>query len=408
MEPSPIRPRLSLFTLTNLVVGFFAFCIPCAADQTPLEEVLPLLLDTTADCSAMPEIDRALGVDTITWGGHEYLIGNVGNELAIWNIDEEQGPILMTESLFEVGNLGDSDYDLIAFSVCDDCRFGIANYKLGTVLFDLGEGVIPSFSDSELYGDADVVPGGFTFTHEGQQFLVAADLPDECSTTNSSVYAFSGIRTPDLDQVGCIEADVTSKLITGGTYLTDQTQAYAYLANTSFQLLIFEVIGPPESLILDFKTNPPAFLAFPGGFDVDATAGIAVSASVPSGATLWSLADPAQPTVVSTIDTGASTVNQAALRYPRLWLARRSSTGSSLTFDIDDPGNPQPLDQGFWDPSHPWNSHPCTREWAGRFSNSSSVLYVARYSALQAVSFVGLFSNGFESGTTDAWSSTEN
>lgn len=398
------------FSITSIILLIVAatLCNPCAAAQVPLEEVLPLLLDTTASCEAIPEIDRALGVDAFMWNEHEYLVGNRGNELTIWNIDEEQGPVLVAESSFEVGNQGDSDYDLLAFSVCDDCRFGIVNYKLGALLFDLGEGQTPAFVDSELYTDADVVRGGFTFQHDGQQFLVAADLPDECSATSSTVYAFDGILAAGLDQVTCIDADSYPGMITAGVYFTHQAQAYAYLANDGGgRLLVFEVLGPPESLVLDFKGSPSGFSASSlngDGFEVDAAAELAVTANT-SAVTLWSLADPALPVTVSTVDAGTAILNLAALRYPRLWVAWESGDGSSMTFDVTDPASPQPLNQGFWDPGHPWNSYFCTTERAGVFSGDSSVLYLARYGILQAISF-GIFEDGFESGTTDMWSSS--
>ncbi len=409
MDSKPAQKSFFSTMFMNTVIVFAALCSPGAADHVPLEEVLPLLVDTTADCQAMPEIDRALGIDTFLWGDHQYLIANLGNELAIWNIDQAQGPIpVVAESLFEVGNEGDSDHDLLAFSVCDDCRFGIANYKLGTVLFDLGENQTPTFEDSELYPDADVVPGGFTFQHGGQQFLIAADLPGECSATSSTVYSFDGILTPGLNQVTCIDAGGHSGIITAGVYFTDEADAYAYLENTTHRLLVFEIEGAPGPLNLQFQSSPSGFgTRAPNGdgFEVDAAALMAVTADM-SAVTLWSLADPALPVVAGTVDTGEANPNVVALGYPRLWVSDRLSAGSSMTFDVTDPGDVQALDQGFWDPSNPWNAYACSREKAGVFSPDSSVLYMARYGTLQVISFVGIFSDDFESGATDRWSST--
>ena len=76
------------------------------------------------------------------------------------------------ESFFNIPNVGDSDYDMVSFSVCDDCRWGIANFKVATVLFDLGAGPTPEFADSSAYYDAALVQGGFTFEVDKEKIVV--------------------------------------------------------------------------------------------------------------------------------------------------------------------------------------------------------------------------------------------
>ena len=58
--------------------------------------------------------------------------------------------------------VGDSDYDLMNFSICDDCRYGIANFKLATVLFDLGTAAEPVLTADREYNP--LVPSRFGFT----------------------------------------------------------------------------------------------------------------------------------------------------------------------------------------------------------------------------------------------------
>jgi len=405
MNIMPARTTCPSAANVITVLAVAALCSPCAADQ-PLEEVLPLLNDTTASCESIPNIDRAMGVDALVWNGHEYLIANLGNELGIWNTDAEQAPVFVTQSLFDVGNQGDSDYDLLAFSVCDDCRFGVANFKLGTVLFDLGEGTTPDFAASELYGDADDVLGGFTFKFDDQQFLVASDLPDECSTTASTVYALDGVFAADLNPVTCIDADIFQGVITAGHSLVQGTEAFAYLVNEVGRVLVFELVGPAISLTLDFKSSPTGFrVQLREGFDLDMDAEFAVTA-YSSVANLWDLANPALPVAHSVFPIGDETPNLAAVSGNIVWMARKGTAASSMTFDVSDPANPVPLADVFWDPAQPWNSYGCTTERAGRFSGDGSVLYLARYGVLQAIVVVDIFSNDFESGTTDMWSVT--
>ena len=52
---------------------------------------------------------------------------------------------------------------MMNFSVCDDCRYGIANYKAATVLFDLGTGRPRASSTTTKNFDANLIQGGFTF-----------------------------------------------------------------------------------------------------------------------------------------------------------------------------------------------------------------------------------------------------
>jgi len=90
------------------------------------------------DCSAQPEIDRVFRLQTITWNNHKYLFVDEGNEITVMNIDNPLNPVSGPVSFFNIPNVGDSDYDLLNFTVCDDCRYGMAVYKSATVLFDLG------------------------------------------------------------------------------------------------------------------------------------------------------------------------------------------------------------------------------------------------------------------------------
>ena len=110
-----------------------------------------------SNCSSQPEIDRVFRLQAITWKNHKYLFVDEGNELKIFNIDNPLNPVSTATSHFNIPNFGDSDYDLLSFSVCDDCRYGIANYKLATVLFDLGVGSVPHFVDEHKNCDASLV-----------------------------------------------------------------------------------------------------------------------------------------------------------------------------------------------------------------------------------------------------------
>ena len=65
---------------------------------------------------------------------------------------------------------------MVNFTVCDDCRYGMASYKAATVLFDLGTGTTPNFVAVHKNFSANLIQGGFTFKVGAQQYLVAASL----------------------------------------------------------------------------------------------------------------------------------------------------------------------------------------------------------------------------------------
>ena len=183
----------------------------------------------------------------------------------LWDITDPLMPVEVGESEFRVHNAGDSDYDLENFSVCDDCRWGVANFKGGTVLFDLGEGDAPAFVDSVLNEDADVVPGAFTFTVPDAtgQFLVASNLTDDCVTNDSSLYVFGGIDVEnDLVFSSCVEAEgVSWTQIVGGVGPVpsgDDSRPYLYLGDKSQRVFLFQMFegGPGYGPHLEYLSTP--------------------------------------------------------------------------------------------------------------------------------------------------------
>ena len=76
----------------------------------------------SVQCVSDPRYPRSSDVETFRWKGHDYMIMNLGNELSIYNVDDPANPTHTATSDFDFGTRGDSDYDLIDFDVCDECR----------------------------------------------------------------------------------------------------------------------------------------------------------------------------------------------------------------------------------------------------------------------------------------------
>ena len=108
-------------------------------------------LNTSDNCDATPTTKRSVGLRTFSWKGHSYLINNTQNNFEVYSIDNPQAPSRVTYSSFGVTLHTDTDQNLKQFSVCDDCRYGVAGFGVeGILLFDLGTGATPSFGGKEF------------------------------------------------------------------------------------------------------------------------------------------------------------------------------------------------------------------------------------------------------------------
>ena len=174
-----------------------------AAAQTHCASWADTLLDTTNNCVSEPWRPRASDVQTFRWNGHDYMVLHTGNEISIYNIDDPANPSHTSSSDFDFGTRGDSDYDLIDFDFCDDCRYPILSHKVKrTVIFDLGGGSTPAFQRGAWadYNAVDKKIGGYVFKKGGQQYVMTASGPADCS--GSALYT---VGSPSrLGFVSCI------------------------------------------------------------------------------------------------------------------------------------------------------------------------------------------------------------
>ncbi len=177
---------------------------PAAAQTYHCASWADTLLDSTNNCVSEPWRDRASDVQTFRWNGHDYMVLHTGNEISIYNIDDPTNPSHTSSSDFDFGTRGDSDYDLIDFDFCDDCRYPILSHKVTrTVIFDLGGGATPAFQRGSwgFYDGVDRKIGGFVFKKGGQQYVVTASGTADCS--GSALYTVES--TFDLGFISCIE-----------------------------------------------------------------------------------------------------------------------------------------------------------------------------------------------------------
>lgn len=376
-------------------------------------EYITTIFNTSGDCTATPSIDRILGLDIVNWNGSTYLVGDIGNELRLWNIDTPLTPIQTASSGFAVDTAGDSDYDLINFSVCDECRFGVTNHKQESVLFDLGTGQTPRFLAHRHYSDADF-GAGFTFKHAGQQYLLASKFPNACAG-GATLYLFNGINSHELIKIGCLVNSLGNGLgAANGVYYQDvNNTAYLYVISGINEVGIFKVDDSGTTLRLVFLGSPMrGFSGYGRGFRVDRSNHLAVGTTW-DHVEIWDIYSPDVPQFLVQIPRpGIYPMQRVAVAQPYLFYASQYTSVGYLA-NVEIPSNPDPfnLDSDYWVSTRPWNTSNCDSVNDGIIASDGTTLYLARYSVLQVVDISQcvesveepLFADGFESGNLNAW-----
>jgi hypothetical protein len=286
----------------------------------------------------------------------------------------------------------------------------------GTILFDLGNAATPSFTAMELYDATVKSEGAMTFKYEAQQYLVITDHPGGCDTgallPEATLFQLDGITSTDLTNLQCLEtAPDTSFWVQGGLYLQNSSGTHVYLIEKSnMKVHDFEVSGTGASLQLSYIGQPLyGYEKFGASIRADTKHDLLVSAVPGIGTGIYDISDLSSPVLLSTLDPylGGIWASRAAIRWPVVWAAQQAAT-HTFTFTIHSPDNPVPLDQGFWDPAHEWNSYTYLLDFDAEISPDGKALYLARFSVFEVVTLdgcLGIFSDGFESGDTTAWSS---
>jgi len=396
-----------LFLVTGNIIG--AECLTYSP---------PPLFNTSSNPEADPSNKRSQGITWMTFAGHRYLVHNTGNNLAAIRLDDPLNPGPTSSSNFRVPFSSDRDYQLFNFSVCDNCRFGGAWFDMdGSVLFDLGELSSPTFS-SKKYPDAGGM-GGFTFKHGDQQYLIGRRWLEGC-IGKDALYTIDGTHPEDLALLRCVvdSAGVPVQVL-NGHYLPG-SPAYLYLVTTAGagKVEVYEVSGSGAGLTLTPRGSPFSATWIRGrGVDIDLSTPLGPLAAVAnsSGTSLWSLSNPAAPTKLAQWDPWpAYDMNSCALQYPYLWVATKpaSSTGTQHTYDITDPSAPVEVAFPFWDETNPWIAIPYSTNYESVFTADAAWLFMSRYSVVLRVAVddaqcrphpVGIFADGFETGSTEAW-----
>ena len=381
--------------LAAMVLGLAA-CAPepppiasKAATQAPV-----VIFDTSSNCASQPSIDRMFSADPFVFDGVGYVAMNRGNEISIFRADTLAE---VARSRFKVGNMGDSDYDLLNFSLCDDCSLGVANYKRATVRFRLAiVGGALKILDQVVDYDHALIPGSMTYSTGGDQYLITqARAGDGCQ--GSALYRWTGVD--QLALVECVTVPGLVPQIVGGEHVGSAL----YLADKSTRVFLMRIDG--EGLV--HQSTPWTTFSTKGtGMDFDD--GLAIVATT-GGARVYDVSDPLAPGLLTTI---SGDFNRAAIGDGLVIVGKKGFAHSERTFDVTDPAAPVEIQAGFWSAGNAWN-YPGSQ--CAEFQGAAIVdgrLWLARYSIAQVVDVSGwiappppelIFADGFESGGPGPW-----
>jgi PKD repeat protein len=387
-DASKQRLKISVCGVAALAAALLALCPSPAAAQGYCAQHTKTLLDTTESCVNEPWRPRASSTQTFRWKGHDYLIFNTGNELSIYQVDNPTNPVAIDGSSFDFDTRGDSDYDVLTFNVCDDCRYGVLSHKVQrTVVFDLGIGSVPDFGAFTTYDANESTAGGFMFSKGGQQYMVTTNLPNGC--TQSGLYMVNGPN--QLDQLECLEIGGTALTVSGLHAITDNSGVlYLYLAERAGPVHVFRADGSGAGLTLVYETSPSGMIGRYYELDIDTQNKRAASADFYGGVVdIWDVSVPDSPIFRYSVPIQAGMVS---LRSPSagapstLFTAVVGWPDSMDVFAIDNFGYEEVEDPSYWyDNSLPHNSEVgCVYEAGGAVSRDGSVLFLSRYALQQA------------------------
>ena len=349
------------------------------------------LLDTSESCVNEPWRARAMGIKNLRWNGHDYVIFNRGNELSIYNIDNPSNPQHVAASEFRFGTRGDSDYDLLDFDVCDDCRYGVFAHKVkGTVVFDMGTGSAPAFPAGAYWSTnpGDFYAGGYTFLKDGQQYLLGSTFPEDCGTLGTGIYAPQGLNKPGF--IGCVEIGGEPVFAKGvHTYKTG-SGLYLYV-NDGGQTRVFRADGAGAALTLTYLSSPAGMTAQPYSLSIDAANARAASGEATrtvSAVTIWDLSNPGVPVLEQTLPVAANIVS---LRSPSansastLFTALQADFGSERAYTVDQGAPYELLDESFWNDRALGHNDlgSCGFPVSSAISPDGSVLFLSRNAILE-------------------------
>ena len=391
--------------------------------------------NTSYDCTTISTNFRFMNNGIFSWKNKPFYITSTGNDLVVYDINGSYAanPRRVTGSAFHVPNQGDSDYDLLNFSVCDECQYGTANFKLGLVIFSFIGNVNPVFSIHARFPEASSAHSSPVFKFNEKTYMLSNGLSDGCSDGTAGLYLITNDGIETIPQrIACVHKINGSTLsVYSGLRISENI---LWVTDQNNVINAFSITGNDVSVSLSPVQMPVSIRAASGsGMSVDRDENLVVTAAYPFpnyGVKVWDITNPVQPQLVWS--KSDARVNIASIKYPFIFTARNGSVYDTHVWDITDVSDTVELDinnNGFWNLTNQWNAYPCQWDYSGVLHPEQKYLYFVRYSVDQVYNLSQcvstptptplptptptpiptptpthvIFQDGFESGDTSAW-----
>ena len=368
-------PLISALVTSFLVISSGFAYAGCLQDGGTLKQSL--------DCTALPTIDKYYQPKTFQWGSFDILVVNRGNELSWWKLVNPASPTPIPGVVFNMGHQGDSDHDLTTYSICEGCQFGVASYKRGTVVFDMGTGSIPSIGNKFSKYLSTNSRLAFTYRNGNDQYIISKDLPG----ANYKVTIFKVVAHNNIVRVrdfpvppGTMMSPVSGGFDFSNRIIPDNR----IMLNINGTFYIYRKDG--DNLVFIRNTGVKATMGF---YDSAADSGPRLvtgeQSTSSNGLKLWDFNDPAYPVLLFTYPG-----KYRAVGFNGRHIITSTSAGAIKTFSVDN-DTIVPMDWEFWNPDNPWNDWPdaCTTFLGATFSNNGNWSYIVRLSVFQKINFSG-------------------
>ena len=324
-------------------------------------------------CVGDERYEKFFHSEHISWNGIGVFVTSDGENMKLYRTDETPfNPDNIANGYWGLSAPGDLDYPIrYGFSVCDDCRYGVARGIVETVVFDLGTGIEPRLNRYDVY-DHDV-DGIMTWKVGDDQFVMFDYWINQSpSCVRNAIYKIHAMD--NLEEVSCLDFGSTEIVKSGF-----QENGLVYIVSSWNKVHIFQPelngsltrVGPNEEIRAGFGW---------GNVGVNTSGSLLAAAWYPN----VRLYDISNPNSVVLLSTTASYSNMLAMGDSLLATFLQGQKTQTKLYDISNPYSPQEISNDiFSDPANPWNSHGCILDHGASFESNDRALYLARYQALQ-------------------------
>lgn len=202
---------------------------------------------STCDCVDHPNCERPRVVRVIRWRGVPYLL--VGRDRSVWfaSLVDAARPGMLHGVSVGISEVGDDEATIRNVVACDDCRVALLAGRADSALWQWADDDRLGTEVGMAWERTLGVDGGFSWTENGEQYLVTGVLATDvtgcypsATTMAPVVYRVSaGAFGPTWQRIGCADAGGRGWRVFDGERVGDEL----WLRSTGGLVYRFELSG---------------------------------------------------------------------------------------------------------------------------------------------------------------------